>query len=171
MDLPWKQGVVCLLREKGKTYFIDYNDYPHVIHQGKISPPGGKIEPREDPEDATVREVREEVGAIVLKQNLVYRATVHFNNENRTVNGKPMKFNMTVRFYDCSTFDSTNMIAHEGKLELLTDEEALTRNMHEGDRKVFEWLKKYKEFEGTIIQTGEKLTSYELKRAVPFSAV
>lgn len=172
MSLPWLNGVICLLRKEGKTLFIDYRDYPHKIHQGKYSPPGGKVNPGESSSDAAIRETFEETKIRV--GTLVYRGKVHFNNEQRTVNGVPMKINMTVDIYESFDFDDSQAESTEikedkkAKLEWILDNEIVkTKEFHEGDRKMFEWINTYKEFEGTISQVGETLGEYVLHSHTP----
>ena len=173
MSLPWLQGVICLFHKEGKTLFMDYRDYPHKIHEGKYSPPGGKINEGEKSEATAIREPEEE--AKIIARNLIYRGKVHFDNERRTVKGQPMKINMTVDIYDCYDFDDSRAEATEekegrkAKLEWIADERIPEINeLHEGDRKMFEWLRAYKEFEGTISQIGEELGEFSLKYAIPF---
>ncbi|HVY01350.1 MAG TPA: NUDIX domain-containing protein [Candidatus Nanoarchaeia archaeon] len=168
MSLPWLSGVICLLHKEGKTLFIDYRNYPHKIHQGKYSPPGGKVDSGEMSSDAAIRETFEETNIRV--GTLVYRGKVHFNNEQRTVCGLPMKINMTVEIYESFDFDDSQARAMENKedkvpnLEWIAHDKIIgLKDLHEGDRKMFEWLGAYKEFEGTISQVGESLGEFSLK--------
>lgn len=164
MGLPWIKAAVCFLHKEGKTLFLDYRDYPHKIHEGNYSVPGGKYEAEKDKTtmDTAVRETVEEVS--ILARNLIYRGTVHFNNEERTVLGKPMKINVSVDIYDSYDFDDSNARATEekdgrfAKLEWIADSHIDNiKELHAGDRKMFEWLRLYKEFEGTIAQRGTDL--------------
>jgi 8-oxo-dGTP pyrophosphatase MutT (NUDIX family) len=165
MSLPWLKGVICLFHKSGKTLMMDYRDYPHKIHAGKYSPGGGKLDASlgdKDSYDAGVRESWEEERIVAHK--LIYHGQVRFNNERRTVNGKPMKINMVVDIYDCYDFDDSKAEATEvkdgkkAKLEWIADEDILRlKDFHEGDRRMFEWLQRYPMFEGVIVQEGERL--------------
>lgn len=168
MGLPWINGVICFFHKSGKTLLIDYRDYPHKIHEGKYSLPGGKLNDGESSEKAGIRESWEE--ARIIARGMTYRGRVHFNNEERTVLGKPMKINMSVDIYDCFDFDDSHAEATEekdgrrAKLEWVADDKVLSINeLHEGDRKMLEWLRDYKEFEGTIKQVGERLSEANLE--------
>lgn len=48
------------------------------IGVGKIVAPGGKCEPQEDPAEAAVREIREEVGLLVQTHHLTHIATIRY---------------------------------------------------------------------------------------------
>jgi hypothetical protein len=85
-----------------------------------------------------------------------------------------MKINMTVDIYESIDFDDSQAESTEikdgnkARLEWILDNEITkTKEFHEGDRKMFEWLNTYKEFEGTISQVGETLGEYSLSHSVP----
>ncbi len=157
MPLPLKIATACFLRRDGKTLFIDYTNYPHPIHAGKYSIPGGRLEEGELLVDCAKREVQEETGYI--PRELIYRGKVRFLNERRTINGKPMKNDFEVWFYDCMDFDDSNARATEGRLAWIEDNNILDLPLHEGDRIIWQnWLSKHKIFEGEIEHEGEKLT-------------
>lgn len=67
--------------------------------------PGGKVEPGETPEEAIVREIREELGATVRPEKLI-----------TTVECDYPKFHLTMHCFLCSVTD--------GKLKLLEHEAA-----------------------------------------------
>jgi len=161
MSLPLKVATACFIGRDGKTLFIDYTNYPHPIHQGKYSIPGGRLEEGELQEDCVRREIREETG-IFLKE-LTYRGRVKFLNEKRTINGNPMKNDFEVHFYECRDFDDANARATEGRLAWIEDNKVLDLPLHEGDRIIWrDWLSRYEVFGGVIEHEGEKLTSAKL---------
>jgi 8-oxo-dGTP diphosphatase len=159
--LPLTKAAACFLRKEGKTLFIDYTNYPHPIHAGKYSIPGGRLEEGESLEECARREIAEET--CIIADGLCYRGKVRFLNERRTINGKPMKNDFEVYFYDGFVFDDSNARATEGRLVWVEDNKVLDLPLHEGDRVIWqEWLSKYKEFEGEIEHEGERLTSARL---------
>lgn len=168
MTLPWKVATVCFLRDGNKTMLMDYRNFPHPIHEGFYSPPGGKVktEENEDPVTAAKREIGEETGIEV--RNLVYRGVIYFLNEKRTIKGRPMKYNFKVYYYDCHDFDAGNERATEGSLEWINSNDVLGKSLHEGDKVIWGWLKQYREIEGLIEQNGERVERAELLYNVPF---
>ena len=167
MPLPWKFATACFLRRDKRTLLIDYTNYKHPIHEGFFSPPGGKIEEGEEPIQTTRREMREETGIIV--RNLVYRGIIYFDNEKRTIKGRPFKYNFRVHIYDCYDFDDSNAFAKEGKFFWVEDEQVPSLRLHEGDKELWRWLSIYKEVEGTIVEEGERFSRGTILKAIPFS--
>jgi 8-oxo-dGTP pyrophosphatase MutT (NUDIX family) len=114
----------------------------------------------------TIRELKEETGINLNK--LVYRGIIKFDNEKRTIKGKPFKNNFEVYIYDCHDFDDSNARATEGVLAWIDDKFVLSLSLHESDKVLWEWLARYKEIYGTIIENGEKLEKAVIERVVPF---
>ena len=160
MSLPVVHAVVCYLRRETETLFMDYTSFDHPLHKGKFSPPGGKLEEVEGKETAATREILEETGIIINK--MTYRGEVTFLNEQRTFNGKPAKYNFRVYFYDSSDFNDTNARATEGALAWIQNDKVCDIPMHEGDKIIWDWLRKYKEIRAEIIHVGDKLTESSL---------
>lgn len=161
MPLPLKIATACFIKREGKTLFLDYTNYPHPIHSGKYSIPGGRVEEGESIEDCVKREISEETS--IMPCRVTYRGKVLFVNGKRTINGKPMSHNFEVHFYECIDFDDTNARATEGRLAWVEDNNVLGLPLHEGDRIIWkDWLSRYQRFEGEIEHEGEKLTSAKL---------
>lgn len=155
MTLPLSIATACCLRRGDETLFIDYTKYPHPLHAGKFSIPGGHVEPGESFEEATIREATEETGIIINNLNL--RGKVLFLNERRIFNGKSAKSNFEVHFYDSYYFDDRLARATEGKLVWVPNERVSSLEMHEGDKVIWGWLQEHPYFEGEIEHVGEKL--------------
>jgi 8-oxo-dGTP pyrophosphatase MutT (NUDIX family) len=60
---PKRHGVIAVVIQNGKLLLIRRSQY--VIAPGKLCFPGGGIEPGETPEQALVREFREELGETI----------------------------------------------------------------------------------------------------------
>jgi 8-oxo-dGTP pyrophosphatase MutT (NUDIX family) len=161
MALLWLRGGLCFLHKDGKTRLADFRNHYHKIHAGKCSPNGGKIEEGETSQAAITREMLEETGTEV--RNLTYRGRVHFNNEKRTVEGKPMKFNMVVDLWDCNEFEEGQLPVGQAPVIWVEDKEMMNLALHEGDKRVWEWLQEHPLFEGVIVQDGEHLVEEESK--------
>ena len=158
--LPILEATVCFLKRDGKTLLVDYTGYDHKLHAGYFSPPGGKIDFGESKEEAVRREVFEEQGIKV--DRLTYRGVIFFNNEKRFFGGAPAKWSFRVHYYDSRDFDDSVAKSKEGKLAWIVDEEVLNLPMHEGDKIIWGWLKKYQEIDAEIIHDKEKLVESKL---------
>lgn len=154
MSLPILEATACFLRKENKTLFIDYKNYPHPLHRDKVAPSGGKIEPGETPEQAVIREIKEEMGIIV--HSLSYKGEVLFRNEGRMFGDKPAKNNYLVYFYETSDFDDSQARAKEGELVWLTDSEFQSRPAHKTDLDLFPLFRKYKTLKAEVL-SGEKV--------------
>jgi len=166
MSLQLQLATSSFLHKENSTLFLDYRTKrDHPIHSGKLSPPGGKLESIDfSPMDGAIREVLEETN--IIARNLIYRGKVTFFNEKRAINGKLMNKNWEVHLYDCYFFNDRKAIAREGELYWADNKIVPQLPLHEGDYVLWEWLSKFKEFEGEIEHVGEKLTRAELKSSI-----
>ena len=153
MVLPVLEAVVCYLKKEGKTLLIDYRNFPHPLHKGFYSAPGGKLETGESREDAVIREIEEEIN--VKLNEVIYRGKVFFNNEKRLFGGKPAKHSYVVYYFDSLKFDESKALATEGSLAWTIDKEVNNLPMHKGDKQIWEWLKKYQEIEAEILESED----------------
>lgn len=74
-----KLGVLCYIKDRGKTLFLHRNKKQHDEMQNQWIGLGGKIEEGEFPHDAVIREVFEESGLTIVPE---IRAVVGFFNQN-----------------------------------------------------------------------------------------
>lgn len=74
-----------ILNEKGQFLILTRSD-TDMIRPGELDLPGGRVELGENIEDAIVREISEETGLVLLREqlNLVYTSTV-FYEESSTI--------------------------------------------------------------------------------------
>lgn len=118
-------------------------------------------------EECARRETREETGIVL--GNITYRGIVFFLNEGRTLkNGKTMKINFKAHYYECSDFDSSRAEATEGKLAWVENDKVMDLEMHEGDKAIWDWLNKFRLFEGSIAQDKQRIRLAELHSYTPF---
>lgn len=160
MSLPIKYATCCCLRRRDETLFMDYREYPHPLHAGLFSLPGGKLRENETPEQGVAREVLEETGIMV--HSLIFRGAILFLNERRTFGGKPAKDNWKVHIFDSYDFDDSQVRASEGRLAWVQNEKAPSLKMHEGDKVIWNWMKQYSRFDAEIVHEGEKLVKANL---------
>lgn len=159
MSLPVIEATACFLRKGDKTLFIDYTNFPHKLHHGKVAPSGGKINPGETPEQAIIREIGEEMGIKI--HSLVYKGAVLFKNEGRMFGNKPATDNYLVHFYETFDFDDSHARASEGALVWLTDSEFQSRPAHKTDLELFPLFRKHNTLNAEVLY-GEQvnLVSY-----------
>lgn len=79
-----------------------------------------------------------------------------------------MTKNWEVHLYDCFDFNDKDAVAKEGELYWADNSEVLKLPLHEEDYVFWNWLSKFKEFEGEIEHAGNKLVRAKLKSSKPF---
>lgn len=79
MDKTIRKAVRCYLIKDGKVVVTKYNE--GQPNEGYYDIPGGKIEDGETPEQAAIREMREETGMVV--RNLKHRGRFIADNPNK----------------------------------------------------------------------------------------
>jgi 8-oxo-dGTP diphosphatase len=159
MSLPVKTATMCYFRRADDIWVMDYRKHNHPLHAGKFAPPGGKRNDEETLEECIIREVFEETGMKISSVKL--RGQVLFFNERRTFGGKPAKNDWQVYVYECYNFDESKARPTEGKFVRIKKEEIESIPMHEGDRKILDWLLQNKGgiFNARIEHVGEQLAS------------
>ena len=63
-------ATLCYVRSGGRTLMLHRNKKEGDVHLGKWNGLGGKMDPRESPDDCVVREVHEESGLTVSDARL-----------------------------------------------------------------------------------------------------
>ncbi len=71
-----KETTLCYLEKDGCYLMLYRNKKENDLNEGKWIGVGGKLEPRESPEDCARREIREETGLIA--EELRFRAVITF---------------------------------------------------------------------------------------------
>ena len=94
---------------------------------------GGKIEHNESPDDALVREIKEETGLDVVSFNLKGIVTYPDFYPNVT---------SYMHIYEVTEVAGDLLECDEGKLEWISEDKLKDLNMWEGDRLILEWMKK-----------------------------
>ena len=134
-----KVGTFLLLRENEKTLMLNRDADPSHFMYGKWTPPGGKFNPNETPEECVVREFFEETGLSL--REIKYRGLVFFDNKNRYFGGKPAKFNFIVYVFEAYSYTGTlNPKCNEGSLHWIEDSKLRSLNLEKGDPYVFDLL-------------------------------
>ena len=147
--------VQCYIENNGKTLMLQRNKKKNDIHEGKWVGIGGHLELGETPDEAMIREMKEETGLVPLELN--FKGVITFPN----FNGKGE--DEIVYFYTCDKFEGKLIDCREGKLEWIDDNKINDLNLWEGDRIYFNWMKEDRFFIGKIVYEGEKVVDYTVK--------
>ena len=125
-SLPRIEVVAAIIQKDGKIFatqrgYGDFKDWWEF--------PGGKIEARESPEQALVREIREELSTDIIIEKLL-----------RTVEYDYPKFHLTLHCYLCTlASDSLHLNEHEAA-RWLSKEDIHTVKWLPADEEVLEML-------------------------------
>lgn len=136
------QAVLCYL-DKNNQYLLLLKS-KGKFGEGLWNAPGGKIEPKEKPEEAVKREVLEETGLRVLE--LIKAGSLKF------FFGKSKQIpDWFVNVFVCSKFEGEVNESHEGKLLWFNKNTLPYDEMWADDRHWLPLLIDGKKFEGTFI--------------------
>ena len=113
---------------------------------------GGKVEDNESPQEAMVREVKEESGLDVIKTRFGGVVTIAARG----------KIGTAVMFvFEVEKFAGNICESSEGKLAWIDDEKLRDLNLNEGDGLIFDWLAQGRFFSGKIVRNeGGHLLNY-----------
>jgi 8-oxo-dGTP diphosphatase len=145
-------ATLCYLRDNGKTLMLLRNKKQDDIHRGKWNGLGGKLEPRESPEQAARREILEESGLISGKLRL--RGILSFPQ-------------FTDRDWYVFLYEGWEISGHisdcpEGQLEWIADSEVLSLQLWPGDRIFLPWFYAGRFFSAIFHYRYGKLQNYEV---------
>lgn len=131
------------------------NKKQNDIHEGKWNGLGGKIEAGESPDEAFVREVREESGIVLEKFKL--RSVLTFPKFDGTND-------WYVFLYEASVTSKNVQICSEGTLEWIKWKDVWQLNLWEGDYCFLKALRDSNQFfSGKFVYSDGKLESYALE--------
>lgn len=117
--------------QKGDCYLMLFrNKKENDINQGKYVGVGGHIEIGETPEQALIREIKEETGLTAKKYAL--RATLYFYNDD---------YSEEMYLYTVNEYVGEIIECDEGRLEFLKISELSNYNMWEGDKYFLDLIK------------------------------
>ena len=146
-----KEKTVLIYLEENKSYLMLFrNKKKHDINKNKWVGIGGHIEDGETPNQAIIREVKEETNLDLI--SLDYRGLLHFINND---------YEEDIYLYTSNAFKGTLEECNEGELRFIPFSDLMSLNMWEGD-KIFLPLLINNEpfFELTLIYNDDKFISY-----------
>lgn len=113
---------------------------------GKWNGLGGKVEFGESPQEAMIREVKEESGLLVKKYRMGGVVTIKTRE----------KLSMAMLFiFEVSKFEGMIGDCSEGKLQWVKNSDLKNLDTNKGDHLIFDWLGKNQFFSGKIIRNIE----------------
>ncbi len=132
------------LRSDGWTLMLKRSK--HDDQFGRYNGLGGKVELGESPQEAMVREVKEESGLIVRKYQMSGVITITVREKLATA----MLF-----IFEVSKFEGMIGDCSEGKLQWVKNRDLKNLDTNKGDHLIFDWLSKKKFFSGKIVRNVE----------------
>ncbi len=117
-------SVVCYLEQNGQYLMLNRNKKKDDLNGGKWIGVGGKVEPRESPEEALLREVKEETGLTLT--HYTRRGLVTFCSGDITE---------YMFVYTADGFEGTLADCNEGELHWVDKAAVLSLPLWEGDRR------------------------------------
>lgn len=124
-----KRTVLCYI-EKNKQYLLIYrNKKKNDLNEGKWIGVGGHIETNETPDQALLREVKEETNLDLLSFKL--RGLIYFQNND---------FKEVMYLYTSNEFVGNIKECNEGELHFINKSDILNLNLWEGDRIFLKYL-------------------------------
>lgn len=151
------RAVLCHLKRNEKYLLLLKAD--GKFGGGFWNAPGGKIEDGETPENAAIREVREETGFEIRRLENSGHLEFYFGHGKK----RP---DWTAEVYTSSDFDGTLKESDEGKLGWFSKDELPMDKMWEDDRHWLPLLVKGTRFHGIFefTQDSKRLVSYSIRK-------
>ena len=137
--------------EKGDSYLMLYrNKKENDMNEGFYMGVGGHIEERESPEDALLREVREETSLTVLSYQK--RGMLYFKNDD---------YEECIHLYTVDSYEGEVSECDEGTLSFIKKEDIFSLPQWEGDKIFMRYLlSDVPYFELELTYKGREFISY-----------
>ena len=149
----YQETVLCYIFKDDEVLMLKKNEVEGDMNSSKWLGVGGHIEENESPDDAILRETKEETGLTLTSYDLL--GTIKFY-----MNGK-----YTEKIYVYAGYEvKGEMIScDEGLLQFFKKDEILNLSLWEGDKIFLRPLLENKKFKCSLYYNDEKLINYKIK--------
>ena len=149
----YQETVLCYIFKDDEVLMLKKNEVKGDMNSSKWLGVGGHIEENESPDDAILRETKEETGLTLTSYDLL--GTIKFY-----MNGK-----YTEKIYVYAGYEvKGEMIScDEGLLQFFKKDEILNLSLWEGDKIFLRPLLENKKFKCSLYYNDEKLINYKIK--------
>lgn len=148
-----KLATLCYIIKDNKTLMLHRIKKKNDYHEGKWNGLGGKLEPRESPEECAKREVFEESGLTV--ERMILKGFITFP----LFDGKEDWY---VFVYVIDKFSGEIIDSTEGELEWIDNDKLLELNLWDGDKIFMKWLFKEELFSAKFNYENGKFINYQV---------
>ncbi|HUW43871.1 MAG TPA: NUDIX domain-containing protein [Bacillota bacterium] len=156
-----KYGTMAHLEFRKKVLMIQKTKRDNDPNSGCFTLPGGKLKDLEKIHkkgrlESVIRETQEETGLILIKPRL--QGVILFDNSERIFDDWENPENFQVYLFVAENYGGQLIgNSNEGFPQWVNKESILDLPKNEGDKKIYEWLKKGLYFAGVIKHKGKKL--------------
>ena len=149
----YQETVLCYIFKDDEVLMLKKNEVKGDMNSSKWLGVGGHIEENESPDDAILRETKEETGLTLTSYDLL--GTIKFY-----MNGK-----YTEKIYVYAGYEvKGEMIScDEGLLQFFKKDEILNLSLWEGDKIFLRPLLENKKFKCSLYYNDEKLINYKIR--------
>lgn len=147
------ETVMCYILKDDKVLMLKKNDNPEDMNSSKWLGVGGHIEDNEHPDDAILREVKEETGLTLTSYDLLGTIKFYMNDNYAEKIYVYLGYETKGEFIPCD----------EGTLEFVKKDEIFNLPMWEGDKIFLKPLLENKKFKCSLYYENEKLINYKIK--------
>lgn len=146
-----EETVLCYIKRDDSYLMLFRNKKKNDMNEGKWMGVGGHIEKGETPEQAAIREIKEETGLIV--ESLNYVGVVKFINDD---------YDELMHLFTVDSFKGELIECNEGELKWIPIKDIYNYPMWEGDKAFLPLLVNNSEFfKLKLTYQGKKLVSVE----------
>jgi 8-oxo-dGTP diphosphatase len=149
----YKETVLCYIIKDDEVLMLKKKDIKDDMNSNKWLGVGGHIEEGEHPDDAILRETKEETGLTLTSYDQL--GIIKFYMDG--------KYSEKIYVYVGYEVKGELLPCDEGTLQFFKKEEILNLPLWEGDKIFLKPLLDNKKFKCNLYYNGEKLTNYKIK--------
>jgi len=152
-EKDYEETVLCYMFKDDEVLMLKRLDDKDDINSNKWMGVGGHIELNESPDDAVLREVKEETGLTLTSYDLLGKIKFYYND----------KFTEIIYVYAGYDFKGEMIPCDEGDLEFIKKDNVFNLSMWEGDKIFLKPLFMNKKFKCSLYYQNDKLIKYKIR--------